>query len=428
MGRLKVGAHKKDITPPPGTDLFGYIRRFGRPKGAHDPLLANFLSIDDGKVQALLISLDILFINSEFSDKARESISRELKVDKKNILIACVHTHSAPGIHLFRNCGERDKNWEEKLLEELVRGARQSAQNQRRAAAGAGMGFALIGKNRRKQGGPVDPSFPLLCFRDEKNIPFAAIANFGCHPVVLDERNLLATADYIGYFRDYLSKFLSSKVITLFFTGASGDVDPLSRGSFAIADRLGKVLAEEASRVIKKMEFRKNIDVKAKEKFLKIPYQWIPSRKEAEKIDEQSLDEYDEALRKGEKEEIKIRKAFLLWAEEVKEKAAKDELPSALECKLQCLKIGNAVLLSFPFELFSSVSLSLRAKSQIENLFIAGYANGYGGYLLDEKSYAEGGYEVEEAFKYCGLLPLPSQAEKLFIKKALSLLKNICLK
>jgi hypothetical protein len=425
MGRLRAGAHKKDITPPPGTDLYGYIRRFGSSKGAHDQLLANFLSIDDGVHQALLISLDILFINSEFSDKIKESISKELKIKKKNILIACVHTHSAPGIHLFRNCGERDKNWEEKLSEELVRGASQSIEKQKKAEVGAGTGFALIGKNRRKQGGPVDPYFPLLCFRDEKDIPFAAVANLGCHPVVLDERNLLFSADYIGYFRDYLSKFLCSEVITLFFTGASGDVNPLSQGSFAIADRLGKILAEEAIKVIKKMEFRKSIAFKAREKSLNIPYQWIPSRNEAEKIYEQSLDDYDQALRKGEKEEIKIRRAFLLWAEEIREKAAKGELPSALECELQCLKIGDAVFLVFPFELFSSVSLSLRARSQIENLFVAGYANGYGGYLLDERSYAEGGYEAQEAFKYCGLLPLPSLAEKLFLKKALSLLKNI---
>jgi hypothetical protein len=67
----------------------------------------------------------------------------------------------------------------------------------------------------------------------------------------------------------------------------------------------------------------------------------------------------------------------------------------------------------------------LRVKSKIESLFLAGYANGYEGYLPDENSYREGGYEVDESFKYCGLLPLSVQAEKNFSKKLLFLIENI---
>ncbi len=52
-----------------------------------------------------------------------------------------------------------------------------------------------------------------------------------------------------------------------------------------------------------------------------------------------------------------------------------------------------------------------------------GYANGYSGYLPDKKSLEEGGYEVEEAFKYIGLLPFSANAEELFLEKALQLIK-----
>lgn len=423
MGSLRVGAVEKEITPPKGTDLSGYILRFGSSTGIHDPLWASFLLIEDGTEQVLLISLDVLYISNDFSRRVKGAISQEIKIEKKNILIAATHTHSAPGIHIFRNGGKRDKKWEERVFHLLIQGASESKQKLAIASLGSGVGFLVIGKNRRKKGGPVDPYFPLICFCDERNLPVAVCANYGCHPVVLDEKNLLISADYINYFRAYLNEFISTDIFTLFFTGASGDVDPVNRGRFSMADKYGKILAEEALEVIERMEFKTDIKIRVEEDSLKIPYDWIPSQKEAEKIYKDHLSQYEEAIKKGKKEEIKIQRAFLLWAEEIREKAGRNELPKYLECKLQCIHLGETIFLTFPFELFSSISMALRKRAKIDSIFMVGYANGYCGYLPDEKSFSEGGYEIEEAFKYCGLLPLSSQAEKLFTEKALSLLK-----
>lgn len=425
MARFRIGAAKKEITPSLPVELSGYIRRFGKATGIHDPLLANFLSVEKEGKQVLFISLDLLFFDNDFSLKTRKKISEELKMEEKNILIAATHTHSAPGIHPFRNIDSRDKNWEEQVFDILIQGSRETFQNLIKATVGTSLGFTFIGKNRRIERGPVDPYFPILCFFDERELPLAVAANYGCHPVVLDERNLLISVDYVGYFRSYLNEFFSSDIVTLFYTGACGDVDPVSRGSFSAAEKLGKTLAEEALKEIKKMKFNSDIEIKTEEVSFKIPYEWLPDPEEAKDIYEKTLSHYEGAVKKGDKEAMKIQKAFLLWAEDLKKKANESKLPSCLECKLQCIKLGDAVFLSFPFELFSSISLVLREKSGIENLFMVGYANGYNGYLPDESSYAEGGYEIEEAFKYVGLLPLPSQAEKLFTENALSLMKSL---
>lgn len=424
MEDLRIGVAKKDITPSLPIDLAGYIRRFGKSKGIHDPLQANFLTVNNGAEQVLFVSLDILFMSDEFSLIAKDAISGRIKIERKNILIASTHTHSAPGIHLFRDEGLRDKNWEENVLQALLEGAAEASQSLKKANIGMGMGFADIGKNRRKQGGPKDTHFPIVCFFDERRLPIAIISNYGCHPVVLDEKNLLVSSDYVHYFRNSLNQSFSSDVITLFFTGATGDVDPIERGNFSIAENLGAKLAEEALKVLKKKEFKANIEIQVKEAQLKIPYGWIPNPREAEEIYKSTRLQYSEALRKKDKKAIKIQKAFILWAEEIRKKASENKLPHFLECSLQSIRLGDAAFLAFPFELFSSISLSLRAKSRIKNLFMVGYANGYRGYLPDEISFSEGGYEVEEAFKYVGLLPFSPQAEKLFIKRALFLLEN----
>ena len=424
-GRLRIGAVRKEITPSLPANLSGYIRRFGKATQIHDPLLAHLLLIDNGINKILLISLDILFLSSDLSSRLRQAISEELNVATQNILIAAIHTHSSPGIHTFRDESIRDKTWEEEVFQILVKGVAEAGQRLKKASIGTGKGSSHIGRNRRKAGGPLDPNFPMICFFDEQDQPLAVVANYGCHPVVLDEKNLLITADYVHYFRKSLSQQLSSDILTVFFTGASGDVDPRERGSFSIAERLGMELAEEALKTISKMETKTDIDIEAKETAFKIPYGWMPDIQEAKKVYESTHQKYEEAMRSGNRESRKIQKAFLLWAEELWEKALKNELPKSLEFLLQCLKLGEAVLLAFPYELFSSVSLSLRKKSAVKHLFMVGYANGYSGYLPDGRSIREGGYEVEEAFKYVGILPFDSNAEKLFLEKALSLIESL---
>ncbi len=423
MGKLRIGAVRKEITPPLPAELVGYIRRFGKSTGIHDPLLANLLLVDNGAEKVLLISLDIVFLSSDFARRVKQAISEELSLNKKNILIAAIHTHSAPGIHLFRDERIRDKKWEDDVFQTLVKGAVEASQKTQAAYFGVGSGKSFIGKNRRKDEGPLDPNLPLVCFFDKKDHPLALIANYGCHPVVLDEKNLFITADYVFDFRNSVNKILSSDVITLFFTGASGDVDPVDRGSFSMAKRLGMELAAEALKIIDDMEAKPDIDIQTRETSLKIPYGWTPDIQETEEIRASTRQKYEEAVKKRDRVAQKIQKAFLLWADELREKAIKNELPGYLECELQCIRLGEAVLLAFPFELFSSISLSLRAQSGIQDLFMVGYANGYSGYLPDKKSMEEGGYEVEEAFKYIGLLPFAANAEELFSKNALHLIK-----
>ncbi len=425
MGNLRAGVSKKEITPPAGIDLSGYIRRFGSSTGIHDPLWACILWVTNGNEQVLFLSLDVMNINEEFSARAKSVLAEEINIAKNNILIAAVHTHSAPGIHTFRNGSQRDTRWEERVLQALVDGSNEAKQRSKKALLGTGSGRASIGYNRRKSGGTTDPFLTLAGFFEENKELFSLIANYGCHPVVLAEDNLHISADYVGYFRSQLDKFSSHEITTLFFTGATGDVDPIERGGFRVAEKLAGVLSGEAQQVIGQMELQADVDIKSGQTSLKIPFGWIPSTDEAEKIHEKSLSAYQKAQEKGGREEAKIRKAFLLWAEDLRKRALNRTLPDSFECKLQAIKLGEAVFLAFPFELFSSLSLELRKWSGTECLFLVGYANGYHGYLADGESIREGGYEIEEAFKYTGLLPFSSQAGEIFLERALALLQEM---
>jgi len=217
MGVLKAGVSKREITPSLGIDLSGYIRRFGRSSGVHDPLWASFLWVEDGNQAVLLISLDVLSISEEVTAQAKIAISKGLDVAKENICLAAIHTHSAPGMHFFRDGSKKDKNWEKRVLDILFDGSKEARQKSKKAFMGTGTGQSYIGYNRRKIGKGIDANLTLACFTDEEKQPFCVVANYGCHPVVLEEDNLFISADYVGYFRDQLSRSFAADIVTLFF-------------------------------------------------------------------------------------------------------------------------------------------------------------------------------------------------------------------
>lgn len=424
MKTFRAGVAKRDITPPVGTELFGYIRRLENSTGMHDPLWANFLWVEDENLGVLLVSMDVLNFNDDFSAQAKLAISEAIGVAAENICLAAIHTHSAPGVHFFRGGGKRNRDWENRVLDVLIEGSREAKQNSRSVYLGLATGQALIGYNRRKPENAIDPHLSLACFTDNGKRPFCILANHGCHPVVLKEDNLLISADYVGYFRERLNRLFFDDMVTLFFTGATGDVDPIERGSFEIADKLAGILAQKAFAMVKNMNWTRSGELRVEKITLTVPYEKIPSLEEAKEACQKAGSLYQRARTKGDRNEIKIQKAFLKWAEELREGAAAHKIPSSLECELQCIRIGDLVLVAHPFELFSFLSLEIRKLSKVEHLVLTGYANGYHGYLPDEKSVRAGGYEVEDAYKYVGLLPYSPQAGQIFVKGVLDVIKK----
>jgi len=94
-----IGAYSIDITPEIPVDLNGYILRYGRATGVHDPLSANILYIENGNKALLLVSLDILTIATDFADELRNKISEKLLLPKEAVLIAAIQRNYIPIFH-----------------------------------------------------------------------------------------------------------------------------------------------------------------------------------------------------------------------------------------------------------------------------------------------------------------------------------------
>jgi len=417
-----IGAYSIDITPEIPVDLNGYILRYGRATGVHDPLSANILYIENGNKALLLVSLDILTIATDFADELRNKISEKLLLPKEAVLIAAIHTHSSVGGPYLRNGGQESEDWKSEFRRNLIDGCVVAKDSAKEAELYSYLSFSSVAVNRRKETRGIDPYAPFIVIKNGDTIK-SMIINYNCHAVCLTEDNLKISPDYVYYLREYLYEKLNARFPILFFNGGSGDIDPKRRGSFDAAKYTGEKLGEEiylSMQVYNGDKFIPEIVYYTEE--LEIPYNWRPTLKEAEK----NLQEHDRLMLNAKtKEDKKITRAFYMWAQEIYELAQKNKIPSALTVKIYSIRFGKIIFIALPLEIFSSISLCLRKEFSKYNLFVISYANGYSGYLADKIAYYEGGYEVEQWHKYNGVLPLVPNAEDYFWEKFHSIKNKI---
>jgi neutral ceramidase len=406
-----AGVYTNDITPKDSVDLNGYILRFGKSQGIHDRLTANFLYVESNLKKILLISLDLLTISMETADKLRNEISIQLQMEKEAIIIAAIHTHSAIGRPYLRNVGRESEEWQKDFEEKIIEGSKLAQNKKIVCDLYSYEAYSAVGINRRNPSRGIDPNAPFMVIKHEQKI-LAWIINYNCHAVSLREDNLYISADYVHYLREYLYNKLNCCFPILFFNGGSGDIDPKQRGSFGEAQFTGEKLADELLITYRVYEGKQlSTDIECFRSNMIIPYAWQPSVEEAKDNLAEYRRKYDCSVTREEK---KINGAFLEWANEVLKKAQQNTLPISIDITISSIRIGEALFIAVPLEIFSSLSIKLRKIFGNYSLFIIGYGNGYAGYLADKAAHFQGGYEIEDWHKYAGILPKVSYVEDIF--------------
>ncbi|MCK4966325.1 hypothetical protein KAS50_04800 [bacterium] len=89
-----------------------------------------------------------------------------------------------------------------------------------------------------------------------------------------------------------------------------------------------------------------------------------------------------------------------------------------ISAEIQCMKIGDFVLITFPGEIFAQIGLNIKELSPYEKTFIAGYSNGSIGYAPTADAY-DG-----EAYEDC-LSKLSPEWQEIYEKKAIELIKKV---
>src|SRR5579864_4009325 len=97
MTNLYVGTGRSSITPAPGTPqgIWG-AQTHERGVDADMPLYATALALSDGTQTVLIVDVDAIGFNAEWSGKITNAISTLTGVATANIRVSATHTHSGP--------------------------------------------------------------------------------------------------------------------------------------------------------------------------------------------------------------------------------------------------------------------------------------------------------------------------------------------
>ena len=432
----KIGVSEADITPPKGVELWGYTGRITfEAEGIHDPLKVKAAVFSNGETTAIVVSADLGAIPRKVVENVRRRIFEKYGVPAENIITAATHTHSGPAVVPLRRAGEKvDEKYVYLVERKIITVIEEALSSLSEGEVFFAKGFAeKLAFDRRRKGSPVDSEVPLIALF-KKNALQGLIVNYACHPVCLGEENLLVSADYPCYLYDTLSRVYGKQLTTVFLTGACGNIDPVWRGrGYKYAERMGRALAGEVIRALETSREALLEEIKCVKTVVKLETEELPSLNEL--LSEKAR--LEEELRKLRKEipviadvreavEIHSREAFLSWTMEAIELVKRGEVKSEYELEIQVLEIGDVFIVGLSGEIFSELGLAIKELCR-KRALVVGYANGDIGYIPTDKAIDEGGYEIENAFKYYKEYPYPPKKgwEKIILNAVKRLLADL---
>ena len=415
---LRAGYGEIDITPPLGTDLAGfgfYLDR--RATIVRDRLKARALGLESGENRVLIIALDLLSLAVDYSDRCRRQIAVKTGVPFKNILLACIHTHSGPAVQPLPGLGKISREYVRKLPAALLGAARQALASLEEAEFGFhAEAVEPIGYNRRLGGfSPIDPWLKVGIFRQKKRSIF--LLNYACHAVTLGPTKEISS-DWPGAAVRELEK-AGQRALVL--QGFCGDIDPVTylnrrlggtREDYYLA---GKIMAARALKSVKYTSWKNKIPLQSVENRIRLPLSVFPR---------ENLDLETSAALEANRQFPHAARMVRLWRKKIEKHyetfAASPWLDNV---PVQAIKVGEMPILGLPGEAFCSLGLKLGKK--FPGLMTAGYANGDVGYLPTAEAYFDpADYACYCAPKFYGLFNFTPAVESVLIEESSRILSS----
>ena len=408
MNTLSAAAAQLDLQPVVGEPLTGFATRLEPSTGCHDPLMAKVLLLDDGATRLAWISCDLIGFSVADSTELRRLIAERLAVPPANVLASCTHTHSGPSSMPFRGDLARvDQQWLARTFQAIADAAATLPARLRPARLAYGTEVVTgLGYNRQDGAKPIDERLVVVQLRsvnDDEVI--ATVLNYATHPVTLGERNLQFSGDYPGYATRAVERRIGG--VGMFVLGAAGDVDPAiyrdqgrNAGTFAVAESMGRMLAEAAMRALTDAPSRTDIRISIAESHVELALDPPPARHELQALKAQLL------ARRGPPDVIPASNEGkwaifeLAWVDDLERALRHDAVPRTFSVNITAVRLGDLHVVTFPFEMYSQIGLDLRRQLAPRPVLIAGYTNGLIGYVPTDDAKHQGGYGPSASHRF----------------------------
>ena len=384
--------------------MAGFSARIGGALGVHDDLMAKALVLEDEKCACAIVCLDIIHITLPRTQRIRRSVNRITGIPVENIMISTSHNHSGPDLDA-PECDEWASHFEAQVADAVC----EAWSCREDPSFGVAIRTATcIGVIRRGRDS-TDNSVGVLRVSRPDGRLLAVLMNYTCHAVVLGPDNRLISADYPGYAQRYVKDMSGCEdVVVLFTNGAAGDINTghsadvsaiggfIPGRTFERADTLGKRLAGAVIETLGTMKESEETVIDGITCPWEVEYRKdLPTPKDTMERIALLKKRLDEAARENSKDagsvqlDLIYQKIILDNLKEIGDSPTGKRLTET-----QAVRVGDAVFVSLPGEVFVELGLDIKAKSPFPYTFAVGYANDYIGYVPTKEAFSEGGYEV----------------------------------
>jgi len=268
MGQeVSLGYAHKDITPELGKKPV-YLAGFGHNRQAtkvHDPIMVRAVVLKSGQEKIALVSVDVIGIFLPTVEKIRSHFPHFTY-----ILVSATHNHEGPDTLGLWGPNPIQSGVDPAYMKKLEEGCVEAIR-----AAEAALKPARVRIGRAKAPELLHDSRQPIVLHDElvalrfadptTDRPMALMVQWNNHPEVLDSKNTEITADFPYYVIKTLSAKYGCPVI--YFTGTVGGLmtplglvvkdekgQVLADGTFAKAERYGRLVAELAHKALENSE------------------------------------------------------------------------------------------------------------------------------------------------------------------------------
>ncbi len=443
MTHLQAGVAKADITPPVGIAHAGWgAQTHERAAGVDMPFTVSALSLRKGGTAAMVVDLDLGTISVTDADRIRSEVEAAVGTPAANVRVSYSHTHAGAVMSSFGAYiaagQELIEGYRQTIVTQTVAAARAAVAAEVPSRVVAGAGRSDVAVNRRltvddrvlvglNPGGVSDDRVFVTRIDALVGAPVAAIVGYACHPITLAFQNDLLSPDFPGVVREVVADLTGAPC--LFLQGCAGDVMPTEAltGDTSVHRRLGTMLAAEAARVFLGLESRPGTwefdgvvesgaplgmhrwvpgdasdqGLAVSNRTIRMPVRPTPPPSEAAATAAAAVERVATLRAAGAPDaELKdatfrakrtaMRSQWASWAD-----GAED-----VEVTLHGIAVGDVALVGFPGEPFSAIGMQVHAESPFPHTHMAGYSNGWLGYVPTADAFGPGGYEVDTGSTY----------------------------
>ncbi len=454
---LRCGAGERRLPPRLGARLQGHIARTKPADGELDPLRARCLWMESARDRALFLSADILEFSGVWAEAFIERVCQRYGLAAESVFLMATHTHTAPCAIDLGLLGA-DRAFLEELAEAMLGAIEEAKGRLEPSVLLTGASTAKVGVNRRVRdpatgkiamrpnlGGENDEEVLCVFVFGEDGGLRSALFNVSVHPTTLGVAIHHISADYPGRAAASLARNLGGGLVAIPVQGACGDIRPkvlgpggmeFAEGSPADVERLGDAVAGAVRRALGqslarhaagKLPLVDGGGLKVISKVVELPFAFIPGVEELSRIEEESRREI-RRIAAGQGSEVGFAgshenpalaaQTYLAWAKGLKEKSFGPEGRYAgaegVRARFSLCSLGPSLrLFSIPGEAFCAIGKQLKRLGGATTI-ICGYCAGTVGYIPTKEAFAEGGYEVESAYRYYGQpAPLSPETERI---------------